>query len=90
MKALKKTKNELVKEHDRLCDVHDELLKKYNLEPKTLKLIQPSIEKEANLVLVEARKNAKSQLNIKQNLIVYKEKGVYSDEVKSLYKSVGL
>lgn len=66
------------------------LLKKYNLEPKTLKLIQPSIEKEANLVLVEARKNAKSQLNIKQNLIVYKEKGVYSDEVKSFYKSVGL
>lgn len=29
MKGLEKTKNELVKEHDGLCDVHDELLKKY-------------------------------------------------------------
>lgn len=29
MKALDKTKNELIEEHDRLCDIHDELLEKY-------------------------------------------------------------
>ena len=34
MKTLEKTKNELVKEHDGLCDVHDELLKKYKSRVK--------------------------------------------------------
>lgn len=64
------------------------LLKKYKLEAKRMCLVQPSVDKEANLILLEARKNAMVQLKIEPNLIVYKEKGIYSERVMDIYKSL--
>lgn len=65
-------------------------LKKYQLEPKKMCLVQPSVDGEANLVLVEARKNGKPQLNIMQNLIVYKDKNQYTEEVLKIYNRLFL
>lgn len=62
------------------------LLKKYQLEPKRMCLVQPSVNGEANLVLVEARKNGKPQLNIMKNLIVYDENNQYTDDVIKIYE----
>lgn len=45
MKALDKTKNELIEEHDRLCDVHDELLEKYKTNIKNNSFIEKNIDK---------------------------------------------
>lgn len=50
MKALKKTKNELVKEHDRLCDEHDELLKKYKSRVKAKTLFDKKFSKIKDLI----------------------------------------
>lgn len=50
MKALEKTKNELVKEHDRLCDVHDELLKKYKSRVKAKTLFDKKFSKIKDLM----------------------------------------
>ena len=61
------------------------LLKKYNLEPKTLRLVQPSIEKNPNLVLIKAVKNAKPFLKIEKALIVYDQNGNYTSEILKIY-----
>ena len=61
------------------------LLLKYGMEPKRLRLIHPSSDKNANLVLVEARKNAGSELKVEPPLFVYSQKNVYSDEVQAIF-----
>ena len=50
------------------------LLLKYKMEPKRLCLVHPSSKKNANLVLVEARKNAAPELILEPPLFVYEEK----------------
>lgn len=62
-----------------------EMLKKYKLEPKRIKFVHPFIEKEANMVLIEALKGGKSMVKIEKPIIVYKEQGVYTDEIYDIY-----
>ena len=61
------------------------LLKKYKLEPKILKLVQPTIDKNPNLVLIKAVKNAKPFLKIEKTLIVYNQDRSYTDEILKIY-----
>lgn len=74
----------MVHRPDRLVDII-ELLRKYKLEPKRIRFIQPSIEKEANLLLIKATKNAKPFLKMEKPLYVYKENGEYTDEIFKIY-----
>lgn len=60
-------------------------LRQYKIEPKILRFIQPNLNKEPNLVLIKAVKNAGYQLNIKKPLIVYNEDGNYTDEILEIY-----
>ena len=60
-------------------------LRQYKLEPKILRFIQPNLNKEPNLILIKAVKNAGYQLNIKKPLIVYDQKGNYTDEILEIY-----
>lgn len=60
-------------------------LTKYKLEPKRMKLVHPFIDKEANMVLIEAVRGGKSMLKVEKPLIVYKEQGVYTDEIYDIY-----
>ncbi|MCR5605600.1 MAG: tRNA1(Val) (adenine(37)-N6)-methyltransferase [Treponema sp.] len=62
-----------------------EVLKKYKFEMKKMQLVQPSIDKEANMVLIEAKKDAKARLTVDKTLIVYESKGEYSPEIKKIY-----
>ena len=62
-----------------------EELKKHHIEPKRFRLIYPFADKPANLVLVEAAKDAKPGLLSMPPLIVYKEQGEYTEEVKRIY-----
>lgn len=59
---------------------------KYSLEPKRMKLVHPFVDKEPNMVLIEAKKGGKSRITIESPLIVYKEAGVYTDEIYDIYK----
>ena len=54
MKTLEKSKKELVLEHDRLCDEHDELLEKYKKRAKNKTFVDRSIYKIK--LLIELRK----------------------------------
>jgi len=60
-------------------------LSAWRLEPKRLRLVHPYIDKEANMVLIEAVKGGRSMVRIEPPLIVYKEKNVYTDEIHDIY-----
>lgn len=61
-------------------------LTKYRLEPKRMKFVHPYVDKEPNMVLIEAKKGARSRIEIEPPLIVYKRPGVYTDEIYDIYK----
>ena len=60
-------------------------LTKYHLEPKRLKLVYPFVDKEPNMVLIEALKGGNSRLTVEKPLIIYKEPGKYMDEIYEIY-----
>ncbi len=60
-------------------------LEKHNMEMKRMRLIHPFADKEANMVLVEARKNAKRRLTIEPPLVVRNDDGEYTDEIHRIY-----
>ncbi|MGN0156757.1 MAG: tRNA1(Val) (adenine(37)-N6)-methyltransferase [Lachnospiraceae bacterium] len=61
------------------------LLITFHLEPKRMKLVYPYIDKEPNMVLIEAVRGGRSRLTVEKPLIVYKEQGVYTDEIYDIY-----
>lgn len=74
----------MVNRADRLSDIVYEL-KKCKLEPKRLQIVYPKAKKEPNLILIEAKKGAKSGLKILQPLILNNEDGSETDELKEIY-----
>lgn len=74
----------LVHRPERIVDIC-EILRKYKIEPKKIKLIYPKINKEANLVLIKAVKNANKFLKIERPLVVYNENGEYSNDILKIY-----
>ncbi len=57
----------------------------YKLEPKRMKLVYPFVDKEPNMVMIEAIRGAKSMIKVEEPLIVYKEPGVYHDVIYDIY-----
>lgn len=57
----------------------------YRLEPKRMKLVHPFVDKEANMVLIEAVRGGRSMIKVEKPLIVYREQGVYTDEIYDIY-----
>lgn len=62
-----------------------EVLKKYKLEPKAMRLVYPFVNQEPNMVLLECLKGGKPMIKIGPPLIVYREQGVYTDEIYEVY-----
>lgn len=63
-----------------------ELMRKYGMEPKRMRLVHPFSDKPANMVLVEGVRGGKPQLTVEEPLIIYREQGIYSKEVVDLYE----
>ncbi|MBD5500929.1 MAG: tRNA1(Val) (adenine(37)-N6)-methyltransferase [Lachnospiraceae bacterium] len=61
------------------------LLREYKLEPKRMQLVYPFVDKEPNMVLIEASRGGKPRMKVEKPLIVYKEPGVYHDEIYDIY-----
>lgn len=68
----------------RLAEIFD-CLKAYHLEPKRMQLVYPYVNKEANMVLIEAIKGANPMLKVEKPLIVYDAPGQYSEEMKGIH-----
>jgi len=58
---------------------------KYKLEPKAMRLVHPYLDKEPNMVLLECLKGGKPMIKIAPPLVVYKEPGVYTQEIYDVY-----
>lgn len=70
----------------RLPEIFNTLIN-HKIEPKRIQLILPFVQKEANLVLIEARKNGNPRLQIQENLVVYETPGTYTETVNNIYKT---
>jgi len=57
------------------------VLREYKLEPKRMKLVHPFIDKEANMVLIEAFRGGGPMMKVEAPIIVYQEPGVYTSEI---------
>ncbi len=60
-------------------------LKTYKLEPKRMKLVHSFVDKEANMVLIEAVRGGRSMMKVEAPIIVYREPGVYTQEIYDVY-----
>lgn len=60
-------------------------LMKYHLEPKRMRLVYPYIDREPNMVLIEAVLGGNSRITIEKPLIVYDSEGKYSQEIMDIY-----
>lgn len=61
------------------------LMHQYGLEPKRMQLVYPFADKEPNMVLIEGLRGGKPRITVEKPLIVYKEPGVYTDEIYEIY-----
>ena len=61
------------------------LLHQYKLEPKRMQMVHPFIDKEPNMVLIEANRGGKPRMSVEKPLIIYKEPGVYMPEIYDIY-----
>lgn len=68
----------------RLVEIFDTLTR-YKLEPKRVRFVHPFVDKEANMVLIDAIKGAKSMVKVEAPLIVYSEPGVYTQELWDIH-----
>ena len=74
----------LVHRPQRLVEIF-EAMRKYKLEPKTMRLVYPYADKAPNMVLIEGVRAGGAQLTVEAPLIVYKETGIYTDEIYRIY-----
>lgn len=57
----------------------------YRIEPKRMRLVYPFVDKEPNMVLIEGLRGGRSRMTVEKPLIVYREPGVYTDEIYDIY-----
>ncbi len=61
------------------------MLVQYRLEPKRMRLVYPYVDKEPNMVLLEAVRGGKSRITVEKPLIIFSEPGVYSPEIREKF-----
>ncbi len=60
-------------------------MSQYKLEPKRMQLVYPFVDKEPNMVLIEATRGGKSRMTVEKPLIIYQSKDVYTPEIYDIY-----
>ena len=68
----------------RLAEIFSKMVE-YRIEPKRMRLVYPYVDKEPNMVLIEGVYGGKSRITVEKPLIVYKEEGVYTEEINTIY-----
>lgn len=68
----------------RLAEIF-QVLTKYKLEPKRMQLVYPFVDREPNMVLIEALKGGNPRITVEKPLIVYEKPGVYTEEILRIY-----
>lgn len=74
----------MVHRPERLAEIFV-LMKKYSIEPKRLRFVQSSAEKEPSMILVEGAKGGKEGLKIMPVFIIHDKSGELTEEYKKIY-----
>ena len=74
----------MIHQTDRLMDILVGM-RRYDLEPKRIRLVHPQPDKAPNLALVEAALYGKPHLQWLPPLFIYKESGQYTEELVEIY-----
>ncbi len=74
----------MVHKPERLVDIFC-TMRKYKIEPKRIRFVHPSVDKPANIVLIEGSRDGKEFLKFEKSLYVY-ENGEYTDEIYEIYE----
>lgn len=77
----------MINRPERIADII-EYLRKYKLEPKEIRFVQPKIDKAPNEVLIKAVKNGGKFLKILEPLIIYNDDETYTQEVLRIYEKI--
>ena len=68
----------------RLAEIMSKMVE-YRIEPKRMRFVHPFIDKEPNMVLIEAMKGGNPRITVEKPLIVYETPGVYTKDIRELY-----
>lgn len=60
-------------------------LVQHKLEPKRMQMVYPYVDREPNMVLLEAVRGGKSRMTVEKPLIIFREPGVYTPEISAVY-----
>ena len=60
-------------------------LHEYGLEPKRMRMVYPYIDREPNMVLLDAVRGGRPRLAVEKPLIVYEAPGRYTQEIYDVY-----
>lgn len=69
---------------ERLIDIIT-TMRNNNIEPKRVQLVYPHHDAEANILLIEGKKNGKPGLKVLSPLYTHKDNGDYTDEVMKFF-----
>lgn len=86
-KKLLKNNGNIVMVHrpERLVDIIISM-KKYNMEPKRIQFVYPKKDKDANILLIEGKKNGRPGIKIEPPIYTHDENGEYSMQVKNFFE----
>lgn len=74
----------MVHRPERLADILC-LMRKYKIEPKTIRMVHPNTRKAPNIVLVEGQRDGGVFLKWEAPLYVYNDEGGYTEDIEKIY-----
>ena len=74
----------MVHRPDRMMEIIN-LMQKYGIEPKKMRLVYPKMGKDANILLIEGIKNGKTGLKVLSPLFTHNEDGSYVHEIREMF-----
>ena len=74
----------MVHRPDRMIEIIN-LMQKYGIEPKRMRLVYPKTGKDANILLIEGIKNGKTGLKVLSPLYTHNNDGSYVDEIREMF-----
>ena len=60
-------------------------LARHRLEPKRMQLVHPYVDREPNMVLLEAVRGGRPRMKVEKPLVIFREPGVYMSEIREIY-----
>ena len=77
----------MVHRPERMVDIFS-LMRKYKIEPKEVRLVFSNEKVPPKMVLIKGVRNGREYLKFRENLYIYKEDGLYTDDILKIYNKI--